>query len=316
MLVEKISMAGRKYAIIGTGGIGGYYGGRLARSGQEVHFLLRSDYEAVREDGLRVDSVDGDFRIFPAKAYDDTRQMPRCDVILVCMKTTGNAALATMLAPLLHENSLVILIQNGLDMEQELSAALPGAILAGATAFICTFKVGPGHVRHAAYGDLSLAPFHQAAEMLLPAVMDDMRQAGITVRYEPDLRLLRWQKLVWNIPYNGLTVVLDATTAELTFQPDSRRLVISLMREVTAAAACCGAEIADSFIDRMITLTEKMTPYAPSMKLDYDAGRPMEIRTMYLNPLQQARQAGFEMKKVQMLADLLSFMQERRLNSK
>lgn len=309
-------MARRRYAIIGTGGIGGYYGGRLAQSGQEVHFLLRSDYETVRKEGLRVDSVDGGFRLHPVRAYADTRDMPVCDVVLVCMKTTGNAQLAAMLAPLLHEKSLVVLIQNGLNMEQELAAALPGVVLAAATAFICTFKVGPGHVRHAAYGDLSLAPFHEQAKPLLPLLAEDLRQAGINVHEESDAHLLRWKKLVWNIPYNGLTVALDATTAELTFQTDSRRLVIGLMQEVVEAAACCGAEIPTGFIDRMIGLTEKMTPYAPSMKLDYDARRPMEIRTMYLNPIEEARRAGFEMKKVQMLAALLLFMQERRLSGK
>ncbi|MBP5170922.1 MAG: 2-dehydropantoate 2-reductase [Bacteroidales bacterium] len=309
-------MSKRRYAVIGTGGIGGYYGGRLALCGQEVHFLLRSDYETVKREGLQVDSVNGDFHLFPVHAYADTRDMPPCDVVLVCMKTTGNDRLGEMLPPLLHQGSLVVLIQNGLNMEQELSAALPGVAIAAATAFICTFKVGAGHIRHAAYGDLSLAPFQAEAAALLPALIEDLRQAGIGVHDEPDAHLLRWKKLVWNIPYNGLTVALDATTAELTFQKDSRRLVVGLMQEVVAAAACCGAEIPDSFIDRMIALTEEMTPYAPSMKLDYDAGRPMEIRTMYLLPIEEARRAGFEMKQVQMLADLLLFMQERRLSGK
>lgn len=309
-------MANRRYAILGTGGIGGYYGGRLAQSGQEVHFLLRSDYETVKKDGLRVDSVGGDFHLFPVHAYADTRDMPVCDIVLVCMKTTGNDRLGEMLPPLLHKKSLVVLIQNGLDMEQELSAALPSVALAAATAFICTFKVGPGHIHHAAYGDLSLAPFQTDATALLPGLVEDLRQAGIGVHLEMDAHLLRWKKLVWNIPYNGLTVALNATTAELTFQPDSRRLVIGLMQEVVAAAACCGAEIPAGFIDHMIDLTEKMTPYAPSMKLDYDAGRPMEIRTMYLNPIEEARRAGFEMTQVQMLADLLLFKQEQRLKRK
>ena len=125
-----------------------------------------------------------------------------------------------------------------------------------------------------------------------------------------DLNSVRWKKLVWNIPYNGLTVVLNAATDTLTNNPDSRKLVIDLMNEVVSAGRTCGAKISDSFIDKMIAMTEKMTPYSPSMKLDYDARRPMEIQTMFTNPISIAKAQGFEMRKTEMLEQQLRFLEK------
>ncbi|MBO5768373.1 MAG: putative 2-dehydropantoate 2-reductase [Bacteroidales bacterium] len=303
----------RRYAIVGVGGIGGYYGGRLAQSGQEVHFLCRSDYQHIKEHGLKVESVKGDFHLTQVNAYNDAKQMPPCDVILVCTKTLSNHQLKEILPSLVHQDSLVILVQNGLGMEQTLAQALPDIKIAGATAFICSFKVGQGHIRHAEYGELSLSPYHACVADSLKQVALDLQQAGIPTQYVDDLNYLRWKKLVWNIPYNGLTVLMNASTDKLTFDADSRPLLQDLMREVIEAAAACGATIPFDFIDKMIASTEKMTPYSPSMKLDYEASRPMEIDTMYTCPILTARAAGYEMKKTAVLEQQLRFKEKYRL---
>jgi 2-dehydropantoate 2-reductase len=103
-----------RYAVIGSGAIGGYYGGRLAQSGQEVHFLLRSDYDYVKTHGLQVDSCDGSFHLKQVLAYDKTNDMPQVDVVLVCLKSINNHKLRDMLPPLLKKDTLVVLIQNGI----------------------------------------------------------------------------------------------------------------------------------------------------------------------------------------------------------
>ena len=132
---------GLKYAVIGTGAIGGFYGGKLAKAGNEVHFLLRSDYEQVKKNGLQIHSVDGDFLLNPVHAYHSTNAMPVCDVILVGLKTTANHQLASLLKPILHENSLVILIQNGLGVEEKLAEELPDTNIAGRSRiYLCTEK--------------------------------------------------------------------------------------------------------------------------------------------------------------------------------
>ena len=109
-----------KYGIIGTGAIGGYYGGKLANGGKEVHFLFHSDYEYVKNHGLQVDSCEGSFHLDHVNAYNDTKSMPECDVVLVCLKTTRNEMLQQILPPILHKNTVVVMIQNGIGVEADL----------------------------------------------------------------------------------------------------------------------------------------------------------------------------------------------------
>ena len=298
------------YAIVGTGGIGGYYGGCLAKAGHPVHFLLHSDYEYVLKNGLKIDSVNGDFHLEKVSAYKNSQDMPKCDVVLVCLKTIQNHILSSILKPLLHEKTVVVLVQNGMGMEQELSEQLPSTSIVGATAFICTTKVGPGHIHHAEYGALTLAKHCGDCDEIVRQIASDFENASVNVSVFDDLNSVRWKKLVWNIPYNGLTVVLNAATDTLTNNPDSRNLVIDLMNEVVSAGRTCGAKISDSFIDKMIAMTEKMTPYSPSMKLDYDARRPMEIQTMFTNPIAIAKSQGFELRKTEMLEQQLRFLEK------
>ena len=134
----------KKYGVIGTGAIGGYYGGKLARSGQEVHFLLHRDYDYVKEHGLQVDSCDGSFHLDHVNAYHRTADMPQCDVVLVCLKTTNNHLLKELLPPLLAPHTIVVLIQNGIGVEADVQQMFPDTAIVAGLAFICSAKTEPG----------------------------------------------------------------------------------------------------------------------------------------------------------------------------
>jgi 2-dehydropantoate 2-reductase len=301
---------GIKYGVVGTGALGGFYGGMLAKTGKEVHFLFRSDFEYVQEHGLQVDSVLGDFHLLKVNAYKSSGDMPACDVILVCIKTIGNKYLADLLKPIVHPGSLVILIQNGLGLEQDLAQQLPGVGIAGGLAFICSNKIGPGHINHLDYGKLNIGSFNFENREFLQQVVSDFCEAGVPAEWSPDLYFARWQKLVWNIPFNGMTVVLNTTTDKLMSCDQTRELSKELMLEVIRGANACGVALKESFAGQMIDMTVKMRPYAPSMKLDYDNRRPMEIGYIYSRPVEVAREAGFEMHKVSMLEMQLHFIAE------
>jgi len=303
-----------RYGIIGTGALGGFYGGMLAKSGQEVHFLFRSDFEHVRKYGLRVDSVNGDFHLPEVNAYHNPEEMPLCDVILVCLKTTGNHHLPALIKPMLHPKSLVVLLQNGLGLEEDLSAQLPEVSIAGGLAFICSNKVGPGHIHHLDYGKLILGSYNVPDQEILKQVVADFHLAGIHSELSPDLNFARWQKLVWNIPFNGITVVLNTTTDRLMANEQTRELSKELMLEVIQGANACGVPLKESLAQQMIDMTIQMKPYAPSMKLDYDHRRPMEIEYIYSKPIQSALEAGFVMHNVSMLEKQLRFIQAHLLD--
>jgi len=293
------------YAVIGTGAIGGFYGARLARSGQEVHFLLHSDYEFVRKNGLAVDSVDGSFRIPSPHAYRSTEDMPKVDCVIVALKTTNNRLLPSLLPPLLRDDTLLLMIQNGIGVEADVQEAFPGQPIAAGLAFICSSKTEPGRVSHQCYGSITLANY--SARTIEPLVAD-FRAAGIQT-FEAEYHLARWRKAVWNMPFNGMTVALRTQTDRLLSHPSTEQLIREQMLEVVGAARALGVSALDAaFAEKMIETTRAMTPYSPSMRLDYDFGRPMEIGYLYTRPIAEARRVGYEMPRLEMLEQELSFL--------
>ena len=299
-----------KYGVIGTGAIGGYYGAKLAHAGQDLHFLFRSDYEYVKQHGLQVDSCDGSFHLDDINAYLHTEDMPKCDVVLVCLKSVNNSKLQTLLPPLLHDDTLVVLIQNGIGVEEDVQKMFPEVQLAAGLAFICSAKSEPGRVNHQCYGSINLANYSCKDETLMQAVVDEFRQAGIEtglVEYNE----ARWKKAVWNMPFNGMTVALHTQTDMLLKNKSTRQLIREQMMEVVSAAQHLGVKNLDeAFVDKMIDMTDNMTPYSPSMRLDYDFHRRMEIYYLYTRPLESAREAGCPMPKLEMLEAELRFLEE------
>ncbi|MCX6307444.1 MAG: 2-dehydropantoate 2-reductase, partial [Bacteroidia bacterium] len=235
--------------------------------------------------------------------------MPVCDVVLVGLKTTSNGLLKTLLPPLLDKNTTVILIQNGLGNEARLAADFPDLSIAGGLGFICSSKFGPGHIVHSEHGKISIGSFQGDTENLLKQVCTDFEVAHVPCELSDDLQTSRWKKLVWNIPYNGLTVVMNALTSELMAYPATHQLCKDLMLEVIGSANACGVTISEQFAQVMLEYTLNMKPYAPSMKLDFDFKRPLEIDAIYTAPLEAAEKAGFSMPKVRMLEQQLRLIQ-------
>ncbi len=297
-----------RYGVIGTGAIGGYYGARLAQSGQEVCFLLHRDYDYVKEHGLQIDSCDGSFHIDKPLVYQSTQDMPKCDVVLVCLKSINNHLLRDLLPPLLGEHTLVVLIQNGIGVEQDVQAMFPETQLAAGLAFICSAKTEPGCVNHQCYGQINLGNYSCKDEGLVEQVVTDFNAAGVKaglVEYHE----ARWKKAVWNMPFNGMTVALKTQTNLLLQHPATRQLIYEQMMEVIGAAQHLGVKnIDESFARKMLEMTDSMTPYSPSMRLDYDFHRPMEIQYIYTRPIQIAHEAGFEMPRLAMLESELKFL--------
>lgn len=300
-----------KYAVIGTGAIGGFYGGRLMRSGNEVNFLLHTDYEYVRENGLQIDSCDGSFHLDHVKAFRKTADMPEVDVILVCLKSTREHLLKEMLPPIIKNNPLVVLIQNGIGLEDDLHAIFPELQIAAGLAFICSGKVGPGHIDHQCYGSINIGNYSCHDDALMNQFISDLKAAEIEVNTVEYLEA-RWKKAIWNMPFNGMTVALDTMTNKLLENPSTRQLIRDQMMEVVGAAKALGVNgVDEAFVEKMIQMTDAMTPYKPSMKLDFDNHRPMEIDYLYSKGIQQAAYAGYHMHKLEMLEQELRFLEEQ-----
>jgi 2-dehydropantoate 2-reductase len=302
-----------KYAVIGTGAIGGYYGGLLAHNGMDVHFLLHSDYQHVKEQGLQIDSINGNFKV-TVNAYAKPEDMPLCDVAIVALKTTSNHLLEVLLPQVVKPDGIVVVMQNGFGVEQVAADILPQASIIGGLCFIGSTKIGPGYIKHSDFGMVNLGhymPDGSAVGMTpeLRLVTEDFLACDIDAKPVENLSYLRWQKLVWNVPFNGLSVVLNSNTTKLLSQGDCRELIKSIMLEVITAANACGQSLSPSLAESMLVNTEtNMQDYAPSMKVDYEHNRPLEINAIYQSMIDRATQSGVDMKLARMLAQQLRFL--------
>ena len=282
-------------AVVGAGAVGGYYGGRLAQHGHDVHFLLRSDYDAVRRNGLTVQSCDGDFHLAPhaVRAYDDPAKMPRADLVVVTLKSTANGQLPRLVTPLIKHGTAILTLQNGLGNEERLAELFGAGRVLGGMAFVCINRVAPGVIRHSDYGVIRLGDFStpgRSARALRIAEM--FRASNVKCEVLDDLRWGRWQKLTWNIPFSGLGAALDLATDRLIGTDEGRRLVADLIREVIAAARADGADLPDELVDAQIRNKATMGGYRSSMQVDRQEGRPMEVEAILGEPLRRARAKG------------------------
>ena len=307
-----------RIGIIGTGAIGGYYGLMLARAGFEVHFLLRSEYEAVAREGLRVRHAQlGELHLPQVNAWCEAAAMPACDWLLVGAKSTANAELAPLIVQAAAADAKVVLLQNGLGVEEALRPLLPDSLhLLGGLCFICAHREAPGVVVHQSQGVCNLGyhsgPADEAQRLaLLEQGVAWLREAGIESAPIADLAQARWQKLVWNVPYNGLSALLGASTRPLMAQADSRALLLTLMEEVVAAAEAAGAPLPANYPQKLLAYTDRMPDYLPSMYHDFAQRRPAELQAVYAAPLAAAAALGVEMPRVRMLYQALSFLQAR-----
>ncbi|UZR98361.1 2-dehydropantoate 2-reductase [Chondrinema litorale] len=293
-------------SIIGTGAIGGYYGLMLANAGHDVHFLLRSDYEYVLEHGLHLQSEAHQSIFIPeVNAYKNVANMPKSDIILVALKSTQNSeVLPQILREIADEKSIVVLCQNGLGLEADLSKKLPHLQIAAGVALIAAYKSKSGVIVHQAYGDLDLASYNVTDLSTLEEFSKNLAEAGVKSTVQ-ELNLVRWKKLIWNMAFNGLSVVLNKTTTQILSEPQSFEQTKAIMKEVIQGARACGIHLPEAAADVMINFTQNMSPYYPSMKLDFDNGRPLEIKYMYQKPISAAREAGFEMKETEKLYQTL-----------
>jgi 2-dehydropantoate 2-reductase len=303
------------YAVLGAGAVGGLYGGLLANSGLDVHFLMRSDYAHVRQHGLRVDTPLGDFHLPQPNIYPTAMDLPKVDVVLVCWKTTQNAHLAEALRAACHSQTIVLVLQNGLDVERAAAEVVGEERVLGGCCFLCSNRHGPGHIHHLDFGRIAFGEYGESLRGLITERMQrltsDFTQAKINMQPTADLQSMRWRKLMWNIPYNGLSVILQADTQKIMSDPQASMLAEELMIEVRDAAAACGRIIELGEIAKMLEDTRKMVPYDSSMLLDYRHGRAMEVESIFGNPLRAALAAGYRPAKVEMLYRQLSYLNRK-----
>lgn len=281
-------------AIVGSGALGTYYGARLALAGAEVRFLMRGDLAAVRERGaITLHEKNGSSELRPVAVFGSTEEIGPVDLVLVTLKTTANAELARLLPPLLGPRTAVVTLQNGLGNEEHLAALVGAERVLGGLCFIAVNRIAPGELRgYHTPGSITLGEFGRPASERSRGIAELFKSAGVNCLAVENLIEARWRKLVWNIPFNGLTAAHGLTTDRVLADPALAAEVRALMDEVAAVARSLGFVIPESFIQSQLDVTPPMGAYAPSSLLDLRAGRALEIEAIWGEPLRRAKAAG------------------------
>ena len=322
-----------KIAVVGCGAVGSYYGAKLCRTGQEVHFLLRSDFEAVRQKGVAIRSVAGDFHIQP-KCARTPDEIGVCDLVLIGLKTTANDQFPKLLPPLVGPQTAVVTLQNGLGNAEQLARLFPPEQILNGLCFVCLNRVEPGVIHHLKYGTIVLGEFQRQTGPRIQKLAEMFRDATVPCKVTDNLAQAQWEKLVWNIPFNGLGVAgaagYDAltqlpsanshlpstgpvlTTDKLLADPRWKQLLRELMLEVIAAAGGLGFEIPVAFAENQIERTRTMGAYKASTLLDFELGRPLELESMFLEPLRRAQTTGVPVPRLAALCAVLQRLDQPR----
>jgi 2-dehydropantoate 2-reductase len=318
-----------KIAVVGCGAVGSYYGARLCRAGREVHFLLRSDFDAVRRKGMTIHSPAGNFTIHPQCARTPD-EIGVCDVVLIGLKTTANDQFQKLLPPLVGPHTAVVTLQNGLGNAEQLARLFPPEQILSGLCFVCLNRVEPGVIHHLEYGTIVLGEFQRRAGSRTQVLAAMFRGAGVPCNVTDNLAQAQWQKLVWNIPFNGLGVAGAAgyealvtqpstlnpqpvlTTDKLLADPRWEKLLRDLMLEVIAAAGALGFEIPIAYAEEQIERTRTMGAYKASTLLDFELGRPLELESMFLEPLRRAQKAGVPVPRLAALCAVLRQLDKPR----
>ena len=310
------NLATPRIAIVGSGAIGSYFGGCLAEAGYDVHFLMRSDLTAVREKGLHVGRLHAaPVELANVQCHASTSEIGPCDLVLVALKSTDSAVLEYLIPPLLKEDTVLLTLQNGLGNVEFLQGLFGNGRVVGGIVFMGITRVAPGRVEN--YnpngGTVTLGEPDGPPGERIAALGSLMEKAKILARTAPDFHLAVWRKLVWNVPFNGLTVVADVPTDLVLDNPQLAALARGLMKEVQAGASALGMTIEDDFLDRQFHYTRSLGAYRPSSLIDYRAGRPLEVEAIWGEPLRRAVAAGAQMPCLSLLyAQLRTLSGKRR----
>ncbi|HSU52483.1 MAG TPA: 2-dehydropantoate 2-reductase [Candidatus Dormibacteraeota bacterium] len=331
-----------KIAVVGCGAVGSYYGGRLVRAGENVHFLLRSDYEVVRRKGLFVRSTQGDFHVQP-KCARTPEEIGPSDLVLIALKTTANSEFPKLLPPLVGKQTAVLTLQNGLGNEEQLAELFRVDQIMGGLCFVCLNRTEPGVVHHIDHGQVIMGEFQRWPEPRTHDIAARFRHAGIPCKVTANLAQTHWEKLVWNIPFNGLGVAGAAvspdelmttmptvsspsrsdrestvrqgrplqnclTTEQLLADPKWEQVVRGLMTEVIAAARAVGLDVSPALAEKQIERTRTMGAYRASTLIDFERGQALELRSLFLEPLRLAKKAGVSAPRLEALCRVLTHL--------
>ncbi len=291
-----------RIAIIGAGALGCYYGARLAKAGFDVHFLIRTGRAAVMANGIRVKTPTERIHIRKPQVYATVEEIGVCDLVIIALKATANDQLVRLLPPLVGEHTLVLTLQNGLGVEEPVAEVVGGKHVLGAICYNGSYRTAPGVIVCTLPGLMMIGEFGRPVQERTREVAAIFNKAGVKTDAHENLEEQRWKKLVWNVPFNGLSMAAGGVTTDVLLADEGMRLLARrLMEELVDAAAKFGHVIPRAFVDAQFERTANMRAYRPSSLIDFEEGRAVELEEIWGEPVRRAKSVGASVPRLEML---------------
>jgi 2-dehydropantoate 2-reductase len=274
--------------------VGSFFGGLLVRAGGDVRFVARGvQLEALRRDGIHIDSTSlGALHVPGVRATDDTREIGVVDLVLVAVKAQQTAGILDALAPLVGPETTIVTLQNGVESDEVIAERFGRARVLPAVVYVGATVDRPGHVSHVAAGTIAIGMPAGADRTRVETVRDLLATTGMPVRIADDIRHDRWRKLLWNAGFNMVSAVTGRDPALLLSVPESRALLLDVMREVVAVARAQGIALTDADADEQIVWTERAGSIRTSTTVDRERGREMEVDALIGVVVRRGAQLG------------------------
>jgi len=284
-------------AIYGTGGVGGYFGGRLARAGEKVVFIARGEHlRAIKEKGLRVDSRDGDFVIQPATATDSVSDVGPVDLVIVGVKAWQVPEAARAMKPLIGSDTTVLPLQNGVEAATQLVDVLGADRVVGGLCRIVSFVDEPGHIRHAGFApSVIIGELDNKRTDRIVAIEQLFKRAGVDITVAPDIQVALWTKFLFIASFSGVGAMANAPAGVLRTDPQWRTQMLRAMEEIYALAHARGINLPPNSVDAVMASVNSLPEDATSsMQRDIAAGKPSELESQNGAVVRMAYESGID----------------------
>ncbi|MBI2351662.1 MAG: 2-dehydropantoate 2-reductase [Deltaproteobacteria bacterium] len=300
-----------RIAVMGAGAVGGYFGAKLAASGCKVAFIARGEHlKAMRRDGLRIKSPQGDLHIRALFASDPAEAGP-VDLVLLCVKSYSTEESARKLGPLLQDKTVILSLQNGVDNPDKIAKLWGPARTLGGVIYIGSRILNPGVIEHSAGGRIIMGELDGAIGESTKAVQEIFARAEVPCVISPEIRKAMWNKLVWNAPFCAISCLARATTREIVESESLRKLATDGMAEVIEAAKSEGFGLAPTVVEETLNLSRSLGDFKPSMLQDLEAGKPLEYEAFNGVVLEVLRRAGKQAPVNEVFYATLKFLDQR-----
>lgn len=269
-----------KILVIGSGAVGGYFGGKLAQAGHEVFFMARGEHlNAINQNGLAVESINGDFKVRSAWAAERFQPIDGLNLVLVCVKRTDTGSVTEVLKEQAGggRKATVISLQNGVDVEKELASAVRVSNLMGGVAFLGSEVSAPGRIKHSAGGILTIGELDGSQTERALGLKKMFDAAGVRCSVSTDIIGAKWEKLMWNAGFNAVCGLTGRTVRQIADFPPACGLIRSLMTEVADVAEKIGVKVSRPLAEKYLDNARKGGDVTPSMLQDVRRGKRTEI---------------------------------------